>query len=79
MIFNPTKKQVPCPWCGIDIYLDITKYPLNKKVIEHCPWCGRKVRVKKILRQIPKETRGIKLILTQCKKEGSGRRKNERT
>ena len=60
---------------GIDIDLDITKYPLDKPVVERCPWCNRKIRILKKNRLIPKERRGFEFILTECKKEGSGRRK----
>ncbi|MBA7711703.1 hypothetical protein ES703_120669 [subsurface metagenome] len=75
MIFNPTEKQVPCPWCGIDIDLDVMKYPLGKPVVESCTWCGRRVRIMKKLRRNPKAKRGLEFILTKCKKESCGRRK----
>ena len=75
MIWRPTEKQVPCPKCGIDIDLDVTKYPLDKPVVESCPWCNRKIRILKKNRLIPKEQRGFYFILTLCKKEGCGRRK----
>lgn len=75
MVWRPLEKKVSCPWCGIDIDLDISKYGLNQPVVESCPWCGRKVRIMKKLRRNPKERRGIEFILTKCKKEGCGRRK----
>lgn len=75
MIWRPTEKQVPCPRCDIIIDLDVTKYPLDKPVVERCPWCNRQIRILKKNRLIPKEQRGIYFILTVCKKEGSGRTK----
>jgi len=72
-----TEKQVPCPICHVDIDLATNKFPLDKPVIMSCPWCGRKIRVRKKLRLIPKDRRGIELIVSECKKTGSGRRKEE--
>ena len=75
MVWKPLEKQVPCPWCGIDIDLDITKYGLDQPAVESCPWCDRRIRIRKKRRLNPKERRGLEFILTKCKKEGCGRRK----
>ena len=69
------EKPVPCPWCGIDIDLDMMKYGLDKPVVESCPWCGQRVRIMKRLRKNPNVKRGIYFIVTKCLKEGCGRRK----
>lgn len=75
MIWRPLEKQIPCPRCGVKIDLDITKYPLDKPVVESCPWCNRKIRILKKRRLKPFEEKGYYFILTICKKDGSGRRK----
>jgi len=70
-----TEKQVHCPVCLIDVDLATNKFPLDKPVIMSCPSCGKKIRVRKKLRLLPKERRGIELIVSECKKDGSGRRR----
>lgn len=67
------ERQEPCPWCRIDIDLNVIKYRMNETVIEKCPWCNRKIRITKRLRMKPRAERGIYFIVTKCLKEGSGR------
>jgi len=77
MILNLTEKQVPCPKCGIDIDLDVMKYPLDKLVIERCPWCNWKIRILKKLRLKPKEKRGFEFRLSICHEEHRPKWKNQ--